>query len=211
MPDLNIPRCGHSLYIINCQPTVTGGHTSGFVLTPTIEYFSEGQWHIVPTVYPHDAGGSVLLKSGKILQFGSHEKNLGIGQTFEVEMYDPTNHTSKGFGCLYRKRVMPSAIEMDSGKVIVAGNWYHDDGIEMYCGESQFTFVKEVAIQRAHPYLLPILGDDVLIFGDHDIHGNTITSPLVDRLRGEAFSVPLFEQWRPHSLTLSHPMPPSAR
>jgi AraC-like DNA-binding protein len=205
LPDLNIPRCGHSLYIADGQPTVTGGHTSGFVLTPTIEYFSEGQWHVVPTVYPHDAGGSVLLKSGKILLFGSHEKNLGIGQTFEVEMYDPTNHTCDGFGCLYRKRVMPSAIEMDSGKVIVAGNWYNDDGIEMYNGESQFTFVKEVAQQRAHPYLLPISGGDVLIFGDHDIHGNTITSPLVDRLRGDAFSVPLFEQWRPHSLDVISP------
>ena len=113
LPDLNIPRSGHGFYFVNGQPTVIGGHTSGFVPTPTAEYFSDGEWHVVPTVYPHDAGGSVLMKSGKILLFGSHEKNLGIGQTFEVEMYDPADHSSVGFGSLDRKRVMPTAVETD--------------------------------------------------------------------------------------------------
>lgn len=205
LPDLNIPRCGHSFYCVNGQPTVIGGHTSGFVLTPTIEYFSEGQWHVVPTVYPHDSGGSLLMKSGKILLFGSHEKNLGIGQTFEVEMYNPTNHSTEGFGCLDIKRVMPSAVETDDGKVIIVGNWYHDDAIEIFDGESQFTKVKDVALQRVHPYMLPISNGDVLIFGSHDTHGEIITSTLVDRLHGEAFNVPLFEEWLPLPLDITSP------
>ena len=197
LPDLNIPRSGHSFYFVEGQPTVIGGHTSGFVLTPTAEYFSDGQWHVVPTVYPHDGGGSVLMKSGKILLFGSHEKNLGIGQTFEVEMYDPADHSSVGFGSLDRKRVMPTAVETDSGKVVIAGNWYNDDSIELFEGKSQFTEVKSVAVQRTHPFILPVSDGDVLIFGGSDIHGETITSTLVDRLYGDAFSVPLFEQWHP--------------
>ena len=197
LPDLNIPRSSHSVYFADGQPTVIGGHTSGFVLTPTIEYFSDGQWHVVPTIYPHDAGGSIRLPSGKILLFGSHEKNLGIGQTFEVELYDPTDHSSKGFGCLDRKRSMPSAVETDSGKVIIAGNWYNDDAIEVYEGKIQFSEVKPVSIGRAHPYMLPISNGDVLIFGDCDTHGEVITSNLVDRLHGDAFNVPLFEQWKP--------------
>lgn len=197
LPNLNIPRSGHGLFIVNGQPTVIGGHSSGFVLTSTIEYYSDGRWHVVPTVYPHDAGGSILLKSGKILLFGSHEKNLGIGQTFEVEMYNPADHTSEGFGCLDRKRVMSSAVETDSGKVIIAGNWYNDDAIEMYDGKSQFSEVKSVTVGRAHPYMLPVSNGDVLIFGDSDTHGEVITSTLVDRLLGDAFSVPLFEKWKP--------------
>ena len=197
LPDLNIPRSGHGFYFVNGQPTVLGGHTSGFVLTPTAEYFSDGEWHVVPTVYPHDGGGSVLMKSGKILLFGSHEKNLGIGQTFEVEMYDPADHSSVGFGSLDRKRVMPTAVETDSGKVVVAGNWYNDDSIELFEGKSQFTEVKSVAVQRTHPFILPVSDGDVLIFGGSDIHGETITSTLVDRLYGDAFSVPLLEQWHP--------------
>ncbi|MBO7067808.1 MAG: helix-turn-helix domain-containing protein [Bacteroidaceae bacterium] len=206
LPDLNIPRCGHSFYYVNGQPTVIGGHTSGFVLTPTIEYFSEGQWHVVQTVYPHDSGGSLLMKSGKILLFGSHEKNLGIGQTYEVEMYNPTDHSTEGFGCLDTKRVMASAIETDDGKVIIVGNWYHDDAIEMFDGESQFSKIKNVALQRVHPYMLPISNGDVLIFGSHDTHGNIITSPLVDRLYGEAFNVPLFEEWCPLPLDITSPL-----
>ena len=197
LPDLNIPRSGHGFYFVNGQPTVLGGHTSGFVLTPTAEYFSDGEWHVVPTVYPHDGGGSVLMKSGKILLFGSHEKNLGIGQTFEVEMYDPADHSSVGFGSLDRKRVMPTAVETDSGKVVIAGNWYNDDSIELFEGKSQFTEVKSVAVQRTHPFILPVSDGDVLIFGGSDIHGETITSTLVDRLYGDAFSVPLFEQRHP--------------
>lgn len=205
LPDLNIPRCGHSLYYVNDQPTVIGGHTSGFVLTPTIEYFCEGQWHVVPTVYPHDSGGSLLMKSGKILLFGSHEKNLGIGQTHEVEMYNPTDHSTEGFGCLDVKRVMPTAVEPDSGTVIIAGNWYHDDAIEVFNGASQFTKVKDVALQRVHPYMLPISNGDVLIFGSHDTHGEIITSTLVDRRYGEAFNVPLFEEWLPLPLDITSP------
>lgn len=197
LPNLNIPRSGHSFYWVNGQPTVIGGHTSGFVLTPTIEYFSEGLWHVVPTVYPHDAGGSVLMKSGKIMLIGSHEKNLGIGQTYEVELYNPIDHSSEGFGCLDLKRVMPSAVETDSGKVIIAGNWYNEDAFEMFDGTSQFSRVKSVSVGRPRPYLLPISNGEVLLFGDCDIHGEVITSTLVDRLYGDAFSVPLFEKWKP--------------
>lgn len=197
LPDLNIPRSSHSVYFADGQPTVIGGHTSGFVLTPTIEYFSDGQWHVVPTIYPHDGGGSIRLPSGKILLFGSHEKNLGIGQTFEVEMYDPARHTSEGFGCLDRKRAMPSAALADSGTVVIAGNWYEDDAIELYEGKSQFTEVKPVSVQRAQPFILPVSGSDVLIFGGSGTRGETVTSTLVDRLHGDAFSVPLFEQWHP--------------
>lgn len=205
LPDLNIPRSGHTFYWVNGQPTVIGGHTSGFVLTPTIEYFCEGQWHVVPTVYPHDSGGGLLLKSGKILLFGSHEKNLGIGQTYEVEMYNPTDHSTEGFGCLDVKRVMPSAVEPDSGTVIIAGNWYHDDAIEVFNGASQFTKVKDVALQRVHPYMLPISNGDVLIFGSYDTHGEIIHSTLVDRLQGDAFNVPLFEQWHIHPFDITSP------
>lgn len=203
LPDLNIPRSGHGFYFVEGQPTVIGGHTSGFVLTPTAEYFSDGEWHVVPTVYPHDGGGSVLMKSGKILLFGSHEKNLGIGQTFEVEMYDPADHSFVGFGSLDRKRVMPSAVETDSGKVVIAGNWYNDDSIELFEGKSQFTEVKSVAVQRTQPFILPISGGDVLIFGGIGTHGEIITSTLVDRLYGDTLRVPLFEQWYTMSMDVT--------
>ena len=42
LPDLNIPRAGHSLFFVNGELTVAGGHTNGFVPTPTAEYYKDG-------------------------------------------------------------------------------------------------------------------------------------------------------------------------
>ncbi len=50
LPDLNIPRAGHNVFYVGGELTVVGGHTSGFVMTPTAEYFSDGAWHLVPTM-----------------------------------------------------------------------------------------------------------------------------------------------------------------
>ena len=69
LPDLNIARCGHSIFCINGEITVVGGHTSGFTPTATAEYLSDGEWHQIPTTYAHDYGISVVLKSGQILGY----------------------------------------------------------------------------------------------------------------------------------------------
>ena len=45
LPDMNVPRSGHSAILVNGEVTVLGGHTSGFVLTPTAEYLKDGEWH----------------------------------------------------------------------------------------------------------------------------------------------------------------------
>lgn len=44
LPDLNIPRAGHAVFVVNGELTVVGGHTSGFVPTATAEYYSGGEW-----------------------------------------------------------------------------------------------------------------------------------------------------------------------
>lgn len=43
LPDLNISRAGHQVFCINGEYVVAGGHTNGFVPTPTAEYFKDGQ------------------------------------------------------------------------------------------------------------------------------------------------------------------------
>ena len=123
LPSLNTPRSGHNTLCVNGEITVFGGHTSGFVPTPTAEYFKDG----------------LILKSGKVLLSGGFERGLGIGQSHEVEMYDPKTHTFDGFGCLDTKRASHTQVELDDGKVVITGNWYHEDAIEMYDGNITFT------------------------------------------------------------------------
>ena len=198
LPDLNLPRAGHSVFCINGEITVVGGHTDGFVPTATAEYYKDGTWHLLSTAYEHDNGFAVVLSSGKALIAGGHEKHLGIGQTFVAEMYDPTTHSFEGFGCLDTKRSLASAIEMDSGHVVIAGNHYTDDAIECFDGQKNFTYVKDVAAGRCRPYILRIANNDALVFGAFDTKDKPLHEPsLIDRMKGEPFREPLLDTWHP--------------
>ena len=197
LTDLNIPRFGHSIVNINGEITVTGGHTTGFIPTPTAEYYSNSQWHLVNTTYTHDAGLSLPMMSGKVLLAGGFEKNLGIGQSYEVETYNPLTHKIEDFGCMERKRTIFSGLELDSGRMLITGNWYHDDGIELFDGNDRFTYIKDVAQQRANPFIFRIAPSDAIIVGSWDPWGNKHDSIVIDRLKGEPFTLPFFEKWKP--------------
>lgn len=133
LPDLNIARASHCIFYAGSELTVVGGHTSGFVPTPTAEYYSGGAWHLMETVYPHDDGMMVSLDGGrKVLIAGGHEKNLGIGQTFEAEMYYPATHSFDGFSCLDRKRAFSQGVELYSNKVLIVGNQQDNDAFEIF-------------------------------------------------------------------------------
>ena len=197
LPDLNIPRTGHSVFVVNGEVTVVGGHTSGFIPTPTAEYYKDGKWHLLESVYTHDGGFSVVMKSGKVLIAGGFKDNLGIGQSFEVEMYDPNTHEFKGFGSLDKKRASAAAVELDSGKVMIVGNWYAEDGIEMFDGRFKFTPVKDVVQPRYLPHVFKTSTNDAIIIGGYDVFASPHKPLLVERLHGDAFHAPLFETWHP--------------
>ena len=209
LPDLNIARAGHQVICVNGEYVVAGGHTDGFVPTPTAEYFKDGQWHVMQMTYSHDVGFSARLKSGKVLIAGGCEQPSGIGQTYNAELYDPETHSFRGFGILQRKRTWASALELDSGEVVIAGNWYHNDGIEMFYeaqsakGDHQyrqsFTYIRDVATQRSSPILIRIAKDDALIFGPYGIRGDTVRTAYAYRLKGDSVHIPLFETWLPIS------------
>jgi AraC-like DNA-binding protein len=207
LPDLNIPRAGHALFYANGELTVAGGHTDGFVPTPTAEYYQDGEWHTMPMTYTHDFGLSIVLKSGKVLLAGGCEQPAGIGQTIHAEIYDPQTHTFRGFGNLQRGRVRASALELDSGQVIIAGNWYAQDGIELFQenqslsgdfkGKSSFTYIKDVQAQRTNPHIFRMADGDALIIGNNSTRGDTLRCTFADRLRGDTLHIPLLESWRP--------------
>lgn len=196
LPDMNIARSGHSAFVVNGEVTVVGGHTSGFKLTPTAEYFKDGKWHLLQTVYPHDGGFSVVLQSGKVLVAGGFKDNLGIGQSYEVEMYDPIAHRFDGFGCLDQKRASATALELDSGRVLVTGNWYADDGMEVFDGHHRFNHLKPIRQPRYLPQLFRTSDGDVMMVGFQDNRGKLLDTLLIERMKGKAFKAPLFDTWR---------------
>ena len=200
LPDLNIPRYGHCTFIVNGELTVIGGHTTGFVPTATAEYFSGSTWNTVHTVYAHDHGIAVPMKSGKVLVCGGVSEPLGIGQTYPTEWYDPATHTFEGFGCMDMKRSNFSATEIDSGRVVISGNWYSDDCLELFDGHSTFVRIKNVAAKRSCPYIFRTAKDNVMIFSSLDTKHSSGIRPdsiIVDQLWGEPFHAPLLDEWRP--------------
>lgn len=197
LPDLNIPRNGHSAVCKNGEVTVFGGHTTNFVLTPTAEYYKDGEWHLMEMAYPHDNGLCVVLRSGKVLLAGGSAEPMGVGRSYPVEEYDPVTHTFRGFSILSMKRTFASGVELDSGRVVVSGNWYAGDGIEMFDGDRTFSPVKDVTKGRAAPYLLRSSDGDVLILGNDSPYGKPICSDTIDRLKGEPLRVPLLNKWQP--------------
>ena len=197
LPDLNMPRSGHAAFYSNSELTLTGGHTTNFVPTPTAEYYADGQWHLLTMAYAHDNGFAVTLPSGEIIIGGGHTEPLGVGQSFLIERYMPANHTFEGFGCLDHRRVLANATLLTDGRVIIAGNHYADDAIGCYDGQGQVLHVKSVRQGRSNPYILPIADDNAIIVGSHDVHDSQPDTVWVDQVKGDAFRVPLLETWRP--------------
>ena len=197
LPDMNIPRMAHSLCYVNEEVTAIGGHTTGFIPTKTAEYFKGGKWHLAEPYYIHDDGFGLVLSNGKVMVGGGYTGDFGIGQSWGTELYDPATHSFSHLPILDRKRTHATALELDGGRVLIAGNWYAPDQLEIYTPESGFQKEKEVSQARSFPYILRSGQDNVLIFAAWDNYGNELNPILIDRLEGESFTVPLLEQWRP--------------
>lgn len=198
MPDLNIARAGHVLFYANDELTVAGGHTDGFVPSPTAEYLKEGEWHPLQMVYTHDNALAIVLRNGKVLLAGGSSEPIGIGQTFLSELYDPKSHTFDGFNSMQHKRTLASALELDSGQVVIAGNWYHQDGIEVFDSRlRRFHYLRNVNTSRATPIILQTAPDDALIFGNNSYRGDTLHTAYAYQLKGDSIHIPLFDTWHP--------------
>ena len=196
LPDMIMPRSGHSIFYVNGELTVVGGHTTNFVPTPTAEYYADGEWHAMTMAYTHDNGFTVVLQSSEVIIGAGHTEPLGIGQTFMLERYTPETRTFEGFGCLDKRRVLANGTQLADGRVIIAGNHYADDAIGCYDGQSQVQHLKNVVQGRSNPYILPVANDDAIIIGGNDQYDQHPDTVRADRVKGDAFRVPLLEQWR---------------
>lgn len=205
LPDLNIPREAHGVALAGGEFTVFGGHTTGFVSTPTAEYYRRGKWHTVNMLYPHDAGFCTQLSSGDVLLGGGYSETFGIGQTWGVEVYHPEKHSFSYLPILDHKRTHATAMEMSDGSILVSGNWYSTDALERYTSGGLFEQVKAVTSPRDLPFVLQVSPDDAYVFGWADNYGNPLPDGWVDRLNGDPFQEPLLQEWATENLHLPNP------
>ena len=196
LPDMRIPRSGHALLHVNGELTVIGGHTTGFIPTPTAEYYEDGAWHSIPSLYTHDGGFCLPLRDGTVLLGGGLPEAFGVGQSYSVELYRPAEHAFEPLPILDRKRAESNAAELPDGTILVSGNWYAGDALEKYSIRDGGATVKETTENRGCPWILPSAPDNALIFSAVDAYGKP-GQGWVDRLQGAPFQEPL--------LLTSHP------
>lgn len=198
LPDMNVARHRHVLLDLDGEITAIGGHTGGFVITRSAEYYKDGKWHPLSPFYTHDDSFCTLLPDGRVLVGGGYEKDFGIGQTWGTEVYDPATHAFAHLPILDQKRTHANALTLADGRVVVSGNWYAEDRTEIFDGE-RFAFLHKSSEQRTFPYILSTAPDSAIVFGFLDTYQKDLTG-IVDRLDGSSFEVPLLQEWRCFSL-----------
>ena len=199
LPDLNEARTGHALVWAGDHILAIGGHTTGFIPTATAEYYSNGRWHTLPTLYSHDTPFALVLNDGDVLVGGGYESSFGVGQTWGVERYHPATHSFIPAPIMDQKRAHASALELEDGRIVISGNWYATDFTEIYSNSVEDVWADTASDNRSYPFILPIGNDNAWIIGTtYESYGGT-TKNIVDQVKGELFEAALLDEWHPQS------------
>lgn len=197
LPGLNVPRSAHVLVAPGGELTVIGGHSTGFVLTNTAEYYKDGRWHSIETLYPHDFGACALPPSGDVIVAGGCEESFGVGRSFGVERYDPVMHNFTSLPILDRKRARFTMASQADSTFLVSGNWYDPDGIARYTPSSGTGVTQPVKQGRSLSFILQTEPDNAYIFSVQGNQDEYWSPMIVEQLHGDPFVVPIMEEWRP--------------
>lgn len=195
LEDMNCPRHSYALFWANDELLVVGGHTTGFVPLQSAEYYRDGHWHLVETLYPHDGAFHLNYSDGRILVGGGFSDSFGVGRTFGMEWYYPEEHRFAPAGIMSRKRAISSAIELPDGNILVCGNWMDEDDIEVLNPEAKVLYTKGVSVARVAPFLFKTADGDVRIIGERA--DDTGWEASMDSLLGEPADSAFPEGWYP--------------
>lgn len=197
LPALNVPRSAHALVAPGGELTVIGGHSTGFVLTTTAEYFKDGRWHTVETLYPHDFGACAVLPSGGIIVAGGCAEPFGVGRSFGVERYDPASHSFTSLPILDRKRARFTMAPLSDSTLLLCGNWGDSDAMAFYSTQTGEDMTLSAAQGRSLPFILQTEPDNAFIFSIQGNQDEGWDSICVDQLHGDPFTVPILDEWHP--------------
>lgn len=202
LPDMTVPRADLALFYCGDELVAAGGHSNGFRIQSSAEYLKDGEWHGMQMSAAHDMPFFTKLPDGKWMIGGGCSSDSGCGQSSLVDIYDPSTRSFSALGAqLYASRALTRAITMGDGNVLVSGNWYESDCMELYSAtEGTFSYVKNVSAQRSYPYLLRSAADDAIVFGSYSNTGGEYPEITVDCYKGESYSPDLFAEWKPAAI-----------
>lgn len=198
LPDMNVARGDFNMFVCGNDVVAVGGHVYDFDTTCSVEIFKDGAWHEAnPTNSVHDMGFAVTLPDGTVMVGAGCSSSWGVGQSYIVELYNPETYSFSYTSSLSTSRTICRAALLENGQVVVSGNWYAYDSIELYTPGEGFAYVKSSYEPRSVPYVIPTAYDNAMVFGFTDNYGNDSNSLMVDRLDGEPFFPTIFNDWIP--------------
>ena len=172
LPDMKLARLWHQTFPTSNGLVVVGGHTTGFSPTKTAEIYRDGKWQELSIGSAHDGGFSVMLNDGRWMVGGGFSQANGVGQSKDVDIYDPKTNTFQAGPSLSNARALAKAINM-SGNIYVSGNWYTDDNTMDFYNGSSFSAVGNMD-GRSNPYMMQDKDGNIMAFGTQNTYGNDV-------------------------------------
>lgn len=134
LPDLSIPRASHRAVRLNDgRVLVTGGVTTGGVVSATCEFFDQATMSFVPApamTAPRAGHAITLLDDGRVLVSGGVADWQNAGVQFiaalnssqdTAEVFDPTTNSWSALPPMASKRLGHSQTKLLDGRVLVTG------------------------------------------------------------------------------------------
>lgn len=155
-----------------------GGRESGFVscayadtYDPSTNLFSESQMN-----FTHDFAAVAKLSDGRYFIAGGG-KNSGVPAYATTEMYDQTTGTFSTTASMITARMMSAAVQLTTGKILIAGAWYNTTAAsygELYDPLTDiYTATGTLNQSRSQPILLPTTDGGAVMAGGTPSYGGT--------------------------------------
>ena len=171
--DMKTARIGHQIFpSAGGGVVVVGGHTTNFALTTSAELYDNGQWRDLSISSPHDGAFSLILNDGRVMVGGGFSMNSGVGQSKNVDIYDPSTRSFSKGPDLSLARANCKAILMGKGAYVV-GNWYTEEESFDYYNGSTFQSVG-YTLARTSPYLFTNNAGELYILAPTDNYGKEV-------------------------------------
>ncbi len=158
-----------------------GGRENGFVACAYADIYdpSTNSFSEIPMNFTHDFSAVAKLSDGRYFIAGGG-RDYGVPGYATTEIYDNATQTFSVKASMIAERMMPAAVELSSGKVLIAGAWYDNSAAsfgELYDPVTDSYIATGTLIQpRTQQILLPTTDGGAVMAGGWPSYGGTTPS-----------------------------------
>lgn len=161
-----------------------GGHTTGFALLNNAVAIDDtgSVWSYFNLADNRDNAGIVYLKDSTALLVGGMSSPLGVGQLATTERVYPHLLTSVAGPNMIHARTMANGIQLNDGRVLVAGCWYSDAAATqaelINLATNQSVATGNLNQPRAYPTMVATSDGNALLFGGWGTYGGEFSGKV---------------------------------